>query len=88
MKNRRSEFSMPIIATDDRDGGEKRQHDARQLGGQLELSRTCPRIAAAIACVIGRAKTIPTTTSAPVTISSALMTRLPSRHAASRSVAS
>ena len=59
MKNRRSEFSMPIIATRDGDGREKRQHDARQLGRQLELARDVSANHGAMACVIGEAKTIP-----------------------------
>ena len=68
----------------DGDGRQKRQHDSRQLGRELQLSGTAANSAPAIAWVIGSAKMMPSTTSMPVTSSSALMTRLPRRHAGSR----
>ena len=82
MKNRRSEFSMPIIAT----ATATVARNGSMMRVNWVVSSSFPGVSAnhgAIACVIGWAKTIPRTTSAPGDSRSALMTRLPSRHAAS-----
>ena len=83
MKNRCSEFSIPIIATATatvvRNGSITRVSSV--------VSSSLPGTSAnsgAMSAVIGPAKRMPRTDNVPVMTSSALMTRLPSRQACSR----
>ena len=83
MKNRRSEFSIPIIATD---AATVVRNGSITLVSVV-VNSSLPGVAAnrgAIRLVIGQAKMIPRMTRLPVMTSSALITRLPRRHAASR----
>ena len=82
-KNRRSELSMPIIAT----ATATVPRNGSMMRVSSVVSSSFPGVSAndgAKACVIGEAKTIPISTSTPVIRRSAFTTRLPRCHAASR----
>ena len=83
MKNRWSEFSIPIIAAAAATSDRKGSITCVSSVVSSSLPGTDANLGA-IKDVIGPANIMPTIASVPVMTSSALITRLPSRHACSR----